>query len=99
MESVEHFEQSDKTKITVAVSQLIRQKGSHFVRARRDSPTLQGTISAPRKCGIVRGDGLFLMTGRVRLGELRFGCAPYFDEWESLVNRAEMDGRMECSRD
>lgn len=99
MESVENLEDSDKTHIEVAVSQIIRQRGSHFHRHRRDSATLQGIIVTPRKCGIVRGDGLFLMTGKVRFGELRLGCAPYFQEWETLVRAAESDGRLKCARD
>lgn len=99
MNSVHHNDELDKTRIDVSVAQMIRQKGSHFARTRRDSPTLDGHIFAPRKCGVVKGEGLFLMTGRVRLGELRIGCAPYLSEWESIVNRAELEGRMECTRD
>ena len=99
MDDVQHHDESDKTKISVAVSQIIRQRGSHFTRLRRDVQTLQGTISAPRKCGIKKGDGLFLLTGRVRLGELTLGCAPYLSDWETIVNKAELEGRMECSRD
>lgn len=98
MESVVHMEEIEKTKIDVHVSQIIRQTGLHFTRPRRDA-ALQGTILAPRKCGVVKGNGLFLMTGRVRLGQLTMGCAPYLHEWESIVNRAELEGRMECSRD
>lgn len=99
MDSVENVEDSDKTHIEVAVSQIIRQRGSHFHRHRRDSSTLQGLIVTHKKCGVVRGDGLFLMTGKIRFGELKLGCAPYHHEWETLVRAAESDGRMECSRD
>lgn len=98
MESVNHHDDIGKTKIEVEVAQIIRHTGSHFSRLRRDSP-LRGTILAPRKCGVTKGDGLFLMTGRVRLGELTMGCAPYLDEWESIVSRAELEGRMECTKD
>ncbi|XP_045212344.2 meteorin-like protein [Mercenaria mercenaria] len=98
MESVHHHDDIDKTKIDVEVAQIIRHTGSHFSRPRRDL-ALQGTILAPRKCGVSKGDGLFLMTGRVRLGELTMGCAPYLDEWEAIVSRAEQEGRMECARD
>ena len=99
MTSVEHFDITEKTHIEVAVSQIVRQRGSHFHRQTRDSPTLQGIIVAPRMCGVVKGDGLFLMTGKVRFGELKLGCAPYLHEWEKMVQAAELAGRMECSRD
>lgn len=98
MESVHHHDNIGKTKIDVEVAQIIRHTGPHFSRPRRDS-ALTGTILAPRKCGVTKGDGLFLMTGRVRLGELTMGCAPYLEEWEAIVNRAELEGRMECTRD
>lgn len=99
MNDVRHLDEIEKTQIVVDVSQIIRQTGSHFNRLRRDSPTLQGTIIAPRKCGIIKGDGLFLMTGRVRLGDLTMGCAPYLEEWDEMVSKAELEGRLECSRD
>ena len=99
MNSVENLEDSDKTHIEVAVSQILRQRGSHFHRHRRDSSTLHGIIVVPKKCGVVKGDGLFLMTGKLRFGELKLGCAPYLQEWEALARAAEMDGRMQCSRD
>lgn len=99
IEAVENFEDSDKTHIQVAVAQIIRQRGSHFHRHKRDSPTLQGLIVTPRKCGVVKGDGLFLMTGKVRFGELKLGCAPFLSEWEALARAATSDGRMECTLD
>lgn len=97
MHDVHHFD--EKTHIDVAVSQIIRQTGSHFSRMRRDANDLQGTITAPRKCGVAKGNGVFLMTGRERLGELRMGCAPYLEEWEQIVSEAERTGRMQCTRD
>ncbi|KAL4240234.1 hypothetical protein ACF0H5_001028 [Mactra antiquata] len=99
MNDVQHKDEIEKTHIIVDVSQIIRQTGSHFNRLRRDSPYLQGTIVAPRKCGIAKGDGTFLMTGRVRLGDLTMGCAPYIDEWETIVTKAELEGRLQCTRD
>lgn len=98
MDNVEH-DHLEKSRIGVVLSQIIRQSGSLFTRNRRDLSTLQGVITAPRKCGIVKGDGLFLMTGRVRLGELTLGCAPYFSDWENIVSKAELEGKMECGRD
>lgn len=98
MESVNHNDEIAKTKIDIEVAQIIRSSGDHFSRLKRDS-ALQGTITAPRKCGVSKGDGLFLMTGRVRLGELTMGCAPYLDEWETIVNKAQLEGRLECARD
>ena len=99
MNSVEHLEEMDKTHIEVAVSQIIRQRGSHFHRHRRESSTLRGIIVTPKKCGVVKGDGLFLMTGKLRFGELKLGCAPYLNEWEAIARAAEQAGRMECTRD
>lgn len=98
MESVNHYDAVAKTEIGVEVAQIIRNIGSHFSRPRRNS-SLQGTIVAPRKCGVAKGDGLFLMTGRVRLGELTMGCSPYLDEWETIVNKAQQEGRLECAID
>lgn len=98
MKSVQHMEMTDKSQIDVEVSQIIRQTGHHFTRPQRDA-ALKGIILAPKKCGVVRGDGLFLMTGRVRLGQLTMGCAPYLEDWEAIVSKAEREGRMECSRD
>ncbi|WAQ96185.1 METRL-like protein, partial [Mya arenaria] len=97
MNNVEHFDQ--KTRIGVAVTQIVRQIGSHFTRMRRDTLELQGTVTTHRKCGVVKGDGMFLLTGRERLGELRLGCAPYLDEWESIVSAAERDGKLQCIRE
>lgn len=99
MDNVQHHDRFGKTRIDVAVTQIIRQSGSHFSRKRRDLSTLHGVISAPRKCGIVKGDGLFLMTGKVRLGEVTLNCAPYLHDWETIVNKAEFEGKMECARD
>ena len=99
MESVNHFDDADKTHIEIAVSQIIRQRGTHFHRHRRDSSTLQGVIVVPRKCGVVKGNDLFLMTGKVRFGEMKLGCAPYLHEWETMARAAELAGRMECSWD
>ena len=39
------------------------------------------------------------MTGKIRFGQLRLGCAPYLHEWEAIARAAELSGRMECSRD
>ena len=89
----------DKTHISVFANQIIREVGSHFARKHRQSAELQGTIAVPRKCGVVKGDGVFLMTGRLRLGELWMNCAPYLHEFESMVNQAEREGWMECARD
>lgn len=99
MDNLQHEDHLGKTRINVAVSQIIRQSGSLFTRKRRDISTLQGVISAPRKCGIVKGDGLFLITGKIRLGELTLSCAPYLHDWENVVNKAELEGKMECTRD
>lgn len=97
MDDVLHVDET--THINVLVNQIVRQVGSHFERLHRQSPDLQGTITVPRKCGVVKGDGVFLMTGRVRLGQLRMACAPYLHEWESIVKKAETEGWMECARD
>lgn len=97
MDEVFHMEET--THISVAVSQIIREIGSHFSRPHRQSNELQGIITMSRKCDTVKGEGMFLMTGRERLGELRMKCAPHFHEWESIVDQAEREGWMECTRD
>ena len=97
MTEVQHMDQ--KTHIGVSVSQIVRQIGSHFTRMRRDTTELQGTVTTHRKCGVVKGDGVFLLTGKERFGELRLGCAPYLEEWEAIVTAAQRDGRMHCTRE
>ncbi|KAL3876681.1 hypothetical protein ACJMK2_034485 [Sinanodonta woodiana] len=99
VEDVIHNEETEKTQIGVNVMQIIRQRDTFFHRKDRGSKTLQGTIVAPKKCGIRHGPGIFLFTGRLKLGYLKFGCAPYLTEWETIVKRAEDEGTLECSRD
>lgn len=98
MADVTHDESRDVTEIKVHVSQIIQQRGEHFMRMRRDSPVLEGTLLAPRKCGIRYGEGDFLFTGRVRLGHPTLHCAPFLDDWREILRRAEEEGDLECSR-
>ncbi|KAK3601863.1 hypothetical protein CHS0354_041786 [Potamilus streckersoni] len=99
VEDVFHNDETEKTEIGVNVMQIIRQRETLFHRKDRGSKTLQGTIMAPKKCGVRHGPGTFLFTGRLKLGYLKFGCAPYLTDWEMLVKRAEDEGTLECSRD
>ncbi|KAL3876682.1 hypothetical protein ACJMK2_034486 [Sinanodonta woodiana] len=84
-------------EIHADISQIVRQKGSLFNRADRKSKNLQGIISVPAHCGVVYGSGTFLFTGRIKLGQMRLGCAPYFEKWLEIVEKAEAEGRLMCS--
>ncbi|KAK3601865.1 hypothetical protein CHS0354_041790 [Potamilus streckersoni] len=84
-------------EIHAEISQIVRQKGSLFNRTDRKSKTLQGTISVPAQCGVMFGSGSFLFTGRVKLGQMRLGCAPYIEKWQEIVEKAEAEGRLMCS--
>ncbi|KAL5018394.1 hypothetical protein ScPMuIL_004116 [Solemya velum] len=101
MTDVTHNLESGKSEINVAVSQIIRQRHGeqHFKRLKREASTLQGVITAPSKCGIVRGPGTFLFTGRFRFGKPKLGCAPYLQDWHKILKKAKHSGTIECSDD
>ncbi|XP_005102396.2 meteorin-like protein [Aplysia californica] len=90
MADVHHNEVSDKTDVTLNVRQIILQREQNFFRrVRRSDPHLTGHVTVPRKCGIRKGDGEFLMTGRARLGQLALKCAPYLQEWRQIQHEVE----------
>ncbi|KAK6170406.1 hypothetical protein SNE40_018810 [Patella caerulea] len=110
-----NYPDEDRTRIGVEVDQLIRQSTEQFTRIKRTPATqvdnhiihpgyrsdslLYGQIFAPEKCGIQRGEGTLLFTGRVRLGEPKLRCAPFYEDWRKILETATRDGTMECSFD
>ena len=46
------------------------------------------TIMVPKKCGVRRGEGLFLFLGKLRLGKAILHCAPRFEEFTKMWHRA-----------
>jgi hypothetical protein len=82
---------SDSTDLEVAVAQLIHQNEDVFQRLNRNDKFLYGNIQAPSSCGIHTGSGsdYFLFTGRMRLGEAKLGCAPFYNDWLKISSRAE----------
>jgi hypothetical protein len=82
---------SDSTDLEVAVAQLIHQNEDVFQRLNRNDKFLYGNIQAPSRCGIHTGSGsdYFLFTGRMRLGEAKLGCAPFYNDWLKISSRAE----------
>ncbi|KAK6170983.1 hypothetical protein SNE40_019254 [Patella caerulea] len=83
-----------KTRITIDVEQVIRQKDGEFNRA---SGKLEGPIFAPVHCDIRKGPGVFLFTGRSRLGHSTLTCAPFYEDWLRILKSAKESGALECS--
>ena len=46
------------------------------------------TIIVPKKCGVRRGEGLFLFLGKLRLGKAILQCAPRLEEFTKMWHRA-----------
>ncbi len=45
-------------------------------------------VMVPKKCGVRRGDGLFLFVGKFRLGKAILQCAPRLETFSKLWQRA-----------
>ena len=82
---------AETTEIKVAVATLVHQNVELFQRLDREDKFLHGSILAPAHCGIQAGKGNdeFLFTGRMRLGQARLRCAPFYKDWLRISAQAE----------
>ena len=62
-----------------------RQDSSSNVVPRR---RYADTIIVPKKCGVRRGEGLFLFLGKLRLGKAILQCSPRLEEFTKMWHRA-----------
>ncbi len=97
MDGVHHDD--DKSHIRVSVSKLLSQKESIFRKSDVWSRPheLEGVIHAPLKCGIRHGEGEFLFTGRLRLGQPVLQCAPRYEQWKKVLEEALLQDELECT--
>lgn len=96
MGQVRHREGDDKTEVEFHVTRVVRKLSTLYFKPHVDIQQQYGKIVVPKKCQVRHGGGIFLITGKVRFGELAKTCSPYLSDWENLANTAIRDGRMEC---
>ncbi|XP_067672915.1 meteorin-like protein [Haliotis asinina] len=89
----------DTSRILVTASRVISQKEAIFQKpAGWTRPhELKGVVHAPVRCGIRHGEGQFLFTGRVRLGQPMLQCAPRYEQWRAVLKMAQENGQLECT--
>ncbi|XP_071106107.1 meteorin-like protein [Haliotis cracherodii] len=100
MDDVDHDDVEETSVIRVSVTQLLSQKDAIFKKAENGwtrPHELKGVIHAPHRCGIRHGEGQFLFTGRVRLGQPMLQCAPRYEQWKSVLEMALLNDELECS--
>ena len=98
MDEVTHEEEI--SHIDVTVTKLISQSESIFKKSTdvwARSQVLKGVVNVPLRCGIRLGEGQFLFTGRVRLGQPVLQCAPRYEQWNTVLDDAVNHGLLECS--
>ncbi|XP_071106109.1 meteorin-like protein [Haliotis cracherodii] len=100
IDDVTHDE--DTSHIRVTASKVVSQKEAIFQKptAGWSRPyELKGVVQAPLRCGIRHGEGQFLFTGRVRLGQPVLQCAPRYEQWRAVLEMAQENGQLECALD
>ena len=89
-------DEDDKTEVEFYVTHVVRMLGTLHFKPNSDIQQRYGKIVVPKICQVRNGRGSFLITGKVRFGELTKTCSPYLSDWENISNIALRDGRMEC---
>ena len=95
------------TKIHVQRHNIFKRTDSPVISMNENSDSVRGvatsqglhggTVIVPRKCGIQKGDGAFLLMGRTRLKRAFLRCAPRLEDFQKLWNKAKKVGRNPCS--
>jgi hypothetical protein len=87
-----------QTDISVNISKVIRQRKLLLDGYSRNGPYLKENLARHRQCNVGYGPGLFLFTGKWRLGQLKLTCSPYYNDWMLVLKRAINTGQMRCSK-
>ncbi|XP_063444980.1 meteorin-like protein [Mytilus trossulus] len=95
MDDVKHIQ--DQTDINIKISKVIRNRELLIEGPKkRNGPYITETMTRHRQCGVEHGPGLFLFTGKWRLGQLKMTCSPYYNDWSLVSKRAVLEGSMDC---
>ena len=97
MSNVTHIDDVAQTDISVNISKVIRQRKLLLDGYSRNGPYLKENLARHRQCNVGYGPGLFLFTGKWRLGQLKLTCSPYYNDWMLVLKRAINTGQMRCS--
>ncbi|XP_052059026.1 meteorin-like protein [Mytilus californianus] len=94
MTDVKHVQ--DQTHIYIQISKVIRNRQLLIEgHRRRIGPYIEETMVRHRQCGVEHGSGLFLFTGKWRLGQLTLTCSPYYSDWTLVSKRAVLEGKID----
>lgn len=94
MINVTHVNDKSRTDINIKISKVVRKFKSLFDS--EQVPYLTETMSRHKRCNVGYGPGLFLFTGKWRLGQVKMTCSPYLNDWNIVLKRAIDTGQMEC---
>ncbi|KAL4659226.1 meteorin-like protein [Arapaima gigas] len=89
----------EQTSITVTLSWLYRQKSRVFLSGGGRVRRWMGHVQMPTQCEVSPGDGEYLFTGTVRLGEAWLSCAPRYEDFLRLYGEAVEQGTNPCHID
>lgn len=96
MINVTHIDDRSQTDINIKVSNVIRRWTLNLGGPTK-GPYILETMTRHRQCNVDYGPGVFLFTGKWRLGELKLTCSPYYHDWKLALSRAINSGDMLCS--
>ncbi|XP_061175455.1 meteorin-like protein [Saccostrea echinata] len=96
MGQVRQREEDDKSEVQFHVTRVVRKLSTLYFKPNADIQQQYGKIVVHKKCQVRNGRGTFLITGKVRFGELAKTCSPYLSDWENIANTAIREGTMEC---
>ncbi|ESO87100.1 hypothetical protein LOTGIDRAFT_154590 [Lottia gigantea] len=95
MKEVNFQSELDKTKVNIIVDQIVKTTDEDIFK--RHDNLLEGALFTSVHCGVQKGPGQFLFTGRNRLGQPILTCAPFYDQWIQIQRLAQEKGTIECA--
>ncbi|CAH1795397.1 unnamed protein product [Owenia fusiformis] len=84
MDKLFHDVNTNESELSLSVAKIIRQKSQRFKRTTNEKGRYHGSVIAPLKCNIRKGEGNFIFMGKLRLGRAILHCAPRLSQWEEL---------------